>query len=147
MATYLSVYSLLGQLGSHSFDRLCHAPTYHKRYTSGLLCRRICYRSAIWRRLSGLCRRDGGLGMLTRWLLLEHVVSGAQTRRSYTIDSWESRIHRMSYARCVCTLHKSLYSTVRAHWVNIFCWCHGDRTWNRLLQSCWVKRILVIYLE
>lgn len=133
MATYVSIHHILGQSGCDGPDRIRHASAHHKCCPRSLLCRRLWYRTTLRRRRIDFCRPDRGFGLLTGGLLPEHVVPGAQTRRSHTVDYRESRIHRVLYARCLCTLRKPLYSPIWSHRFYILRRCHGHRAWNRLL--------------
>ena len=85
--------------------------------------------------------------MLLGGLLLQHVVSGSEARRSDYIHNREDHLHRSYDCGSLCTIHKSPHSALRIDWVYLVCWSDGDSNRRGLFLPGWSEGVLALYME
>ena len=85
--------------------------------------------------------------MLLRWLLHEHVVSGAEVGWSDYQRRRKSDFHLLLHSWHLWLLYQSLYPSIRLDRIDLHCWSDGHRFRDRLLQPSRVKGVLAVDLE
>lgn len=131
---YLPIVDSLYHSADHFIgsDCLCDeypSPRYQTRWLfRRLFSHRCCFRSSV----PGISRDHRRIGLFARWLLLEHVATGAEARWPSPRNQRQGCLYFCFYGCCLCDVFQPLHETVRTNWFNIVWRSHSHYSWDRL---------------